>query len=860
MDIHNIEDYLDLQDQHEMNLLAAEDHGTEQKQEDSHAEWHSETAPLIIQDNVLDNNPFMYTDANWSLLQSNVQLEGINLTQLINQTANGINSISDTNGDKNTTFITPDSLLKNTPLEEKEPEQRITRSRAKGVTPHTSTAETKKRATRQKKLYCTCQQPYNGKPMVQCDQCQEWFHCTCVEFDPDTTDDVDWSCQSCKGKQANQEEEEQIESKVSKTPSPEPVKTSTRTTRSSKQSTCLYSGCKNRTRADSYCSDVCARKSNEKKAPESDSKTKKTKSKKEESDDDEYTEEEVKVSDINNDEEIDDKQKKEEDVFVYPPVQQKKRTRRPSRLQTFSKRSTRLADKPKEEQTETEEEALSKSPSTEPDTPSSDNTPMSPSQMSEQINPVRRNVIKNLSQILKTILESVTEKAPDMLDDDKDITVQERAEQLARAIENTMFDQLGDEKEGQKQRTCGEPYKSKFRSLLYNLKDKANETFQLRVVTHDLEPMELIKMSSEDMANPELKSMDEVLRKKGLKESVLKLVNTPIIKKTHKGDIIMIPSKDDTSSSYTEQQTNQETPILTPASEPSIQPETTPFQPAVPTGPDAKMDPLDDILARISVPNPAEDNKRYASSNLEDEAVKKRKITQDVEDLLGEEEDTPFKVDEVDEADILNGENNNTDEVAAQQQEQEGQEKSTPMEIDMPKLPTIWEGRINMPQVADFEASARQIGGRMLDKEEWQDVLSPTMWIEGRIPTERVTSYVTQSQYSTSREIVLLEIEAGSNRSGDTPEIRELNDRQAHVLLEYLESRKRYAVVGHNKTKIKDFYLVPLYKHQHIPDCLYVVRVEETVRECDLFLGVLVLSKNTPSLHHQAYLPPHPSY
>jgi hypothetical protein len=174
MDIHNIDDYLDLQDQHEMNLLSAEDHGSEQKQEDNHTEWHSETTPLIIQDDVLDNNPFMYTDANWSLLQSNVQLEGINLTQLINQTATGMSNNNDTNGDKNTAFVTPDSLLKNTPLEDKEPEKRITRSRAKGATVQTNQAEPKKRAARQKKLYCTCQQPYNGKPMVQCDQCQEW--------------------------------------------------------------------------------------------------------------------------------------------------------------------------------------------------------------------------------------------------------------------------------------------------------------------------------------------------------------------------------------------------------------------------------------------------------------------------------------------------------------------------------------------------------------------------------------------------------------------------------------------------------------------------------------------------------------
>ena len=36
------------------------------------------------------------------------------------------------------------------------------------------TAERNRRAQKHKKLYCICQQPYDGNPMVQCDNCQEW--------------------------------------------------------------------------------------------------------------------------------------------------------------------------------------------------------------------------------------------------------------------------------------------------------------------------------------------------------------------------------------------------------------------------------------------------------------------------------------------------------------------------------------------------------------------------------------------------------------------------------------------------------------------------------------------------------------
>lgn len=36
------------------------------------------------------------------------------------------------------------------------------------------TAERKRKGQKTKKLYCICQQPYDGNPMVQCDNCQEW--------------------------------------------------------------------------------------------------------------------------------------------------------------------------------------------------------------------------------------------------------------------------------------------------------------------------------------------------------------------------------------------------------------------------------------------------------------------------------------------------------------------------------------------------------------------------------------------------------------------------------------------------------------------------------------------------------------
>ncbi|KAL7318273.1 Transcription factor bye1 [Mucor circinelloides] len=820
----NIDEYLDLQDQTETSLLSTEDAASGHAEQEHQVEWHSAT-PTTLNTNNFTND--------WGLLQQNGfgGLEGINLTDLIaaGSTAADVDAAALVSNDNH--FITPGSLMKQplpapiiipTVTAKEEPEQkRVTRSRSKPAMPSTPK---KKRATRAKKLYCTCQRPYNGEPMVQCDTCEEWFHCSCVDFNPDNQEEdeenIDWVCSKCK--EGANELKPDVTVKEEKP-------TNTRQTRTRSQSKCLYSGCSNRTRKDSFCSDVCARKQHELEAP-APRPTRRTSTMR--------TIAQSMAPSANKEKKNNGKQSEEMDI------QQKDDDSDADTANNADDQDEFQAEDDQEEEGEEEEEEVPQSAT--PD------TPMSPSQMTEEENPVRRNVIKNMKTVLKSIFDVALTENADMMDEST-LTTEERAEALAKSIENTMLEQLGDGGPGNKRRTCGEPYKSKFRSLLYNLKDKANKVFQIRVVTGDLTPDELVKMSSEDMANPELKSLSEVFREKGLKNSVMKIDNTPIIKKTHKGDIIMVPDKDN-NNMYSEQVQQELDKINRPSSSssPTSTSAATAISPTTNTNADTntskkpisslspttsstyQADPLDDILARIGIPaqddNSHVSNKRSGSmsdatfADSVDAEAKKRRVALDVEELLGDEDET-FEVEEVDTTELEKEEKEDENEEVQAQAQDEGESEV---------LPTIWQGRVNMPQVAEFEASARQIGGRLLSEAEWDQVLSPTMWIEGRIPSERVTNYVTQTQYSTSREIVLLEVEA---KGGDA-------NQQGQVLLNYLDSRQRYAVVGHNKTRIKDFYLIPLYKVQHIPDCLYVVRVEETKRQCDLFLGVLVLTKH----------------
>lgn len=156
MDIHNIDEYLDLQDQNQMNLLATEELTTQPQEE---TEWHSATA--VVLDDLLKNNENPYL---FNVQQSTEWLhEGMNLTPIA---GNGLVSSNQDN------FITPDSLLKQQPPVVVE-EKRVTRSRAV-PTAAPPPPKKKKKAAAKPKLYCICQKPASRKPMVQCDACEEW--------------------------------------------------------------------------------------------------------------------------------------------------------------------------------------------------------------------------------------------------------------------------------------------------------------------------------------------------------------------------------------------------------------------------------------------------------------------------------------------------------------------------------------------------------------------------------------------------------------------------------------------------------------------------------------------------------------
>jgi len=51
------------------------------------------------------------------------------------------------------------------------------------------------------KVYCFCRGPWQGRFMIQCESCDEWYHGACVNVSPTEALDIDqYECEECAGK------------------------------------------------------------------------------------------------------------------------------------------------------------------------------------------------------------------------------------------------------------------------------------------------------------------------------------------------------------------------------------------------------------------------------------------------------------------------------------------------------------------------------------------------------------------------------------------------------------------------------------------------------------------------------------
>nr|XP_034830189.1 uncharacterized protein LOC117987295 isoform X3 [Maniola hyperantus] len=121
---------------------------------------------------------------------------------------------------------------------------------------------------------------------------------------------------------------------------------------------------------------------------------------------------------------------------------------------------------------------------------------------------------------------------------------------------------------------------------------------------------------------------------------------------------------------------------------------------------------------------------------------------------------------------------------------------------------TVWNGCINMVDVARFYVAAHEVSGNALDLE---DDLSPELDIVGRINPDTVWDYISKMKRASNKDIVILKLQAANDEE----------KMQYIALYSYLSSRNRLGVVKvSNTATVKDLYIVPAPANTALPAVL----------------------------------------
>ncbi|KAF9957425.1 hypothetical protein BGZ72_001850 [Mortierella alpina] len=499
--------------------------------------------------------------------------------------------------------------------------------------------------------------------------------------------------------------------------------------------------------------------------------------------------------------------------------------------------------------------------------------PKSPVSPKPEQDPVRSTALKGLADSLMVAFESKTEQ--------KEADT-EQAGQLAAAIEKELY--MFTATPGQA--GCGKDYKAKYRSLFFNLKDKNNESLRARVLSGELEPQELVRLTPEELANPELQSIAEEVRKRSIHDSVLTVEEEPFIKKTHKGDVSFVPRMSMLSNAAAAADVKSNGSADTDTSKVSDDGESGAGGDEVGDNPASKgaedqqqqqgsnkstpsgsptTEALDKLLARIQT------NKRSGEEVLNDALAseKRQKRIESNTDSSSStylpREPSPYSPSPSPAGSPLLQSTTPSDSPPPFFLEdiKRNMERKKASETSSQAHP-VWQGTLHMHQVATFPARAVQVGGRTIPGRPskgpqvemiasgWTDILTKSVSVDGRIPIAAVESYVSQQRQSATKEVVIVQLEV----EGQPASSFEKRKAEFDKLFRYFHEKKRNGVVPQKGRQVKDMYLVPVAAKEPLPSYFQgLVDNENKIRGADrkdALFGVLILNKAS-SNHHGSH-------
>ena len=145
--------------------------------------------------------------------------------------------------------------------------------------------------------------------------------------------------------------------------------------------------------------------------------------------------------------------------------------------------------------------------------------------------PLRKNVTKGLKDAIKTRVE----KTEGIAISDKDL------DKIVKDIEEALYRYYN--------KDVGSKYKSKYRSLVFNIKDQKNNGLFRKIVRKEYSASRIASMTAEEMANKELKEWRQAELKHDIEkikshEMEMAQLGTKLVMKTHKGDMVMEDGKE----------------------------------------------------------------------------------------------------------------------------------------------------------------------------------------------------------------------------------------------------------------------------------------------------------------------------
>ncbi|CAI6364913.1 unnamed protein product [Macrosiphum euphorbiae] len=409
----------------------------------------------------------------------------------------------------------------------------------------------------------------------------------------------------------------------------------------------------------------------------------------------------------------------------------------------------------------------------------------------KKIEPVKEifNEKKGEGQLRSNVRKSLLESLSSRISEEPELkTAEQDLEELILKIEEELYNQFS---------KVDQKYKTKYRSLLFNIKDPKNLNFFKKIMFKWVTPYQLVRMTADEMASQELAEWRERENKhqiEMIRKTELDMMNQPkaLLMKTHKGEEI-IESRDNKETIVSEFNPD----IKVEEKKPQIllkltkEKKKSKYKERSSSGErDRRHHKSSRNRHKSHKDKKRRSRDRSKSRDTKNKKVEKNKVIETVAEPVTD--NTEVRKDE----DISDREPSSTVVIA------------TPPRMEDEVCP-IWKGTINFTDVARCNVTMSRLSGNVIGLDE--ELTLTVLECVGRIKQQTVWEYMGKLKKTGTKDIIVTKLSA----SGIEQQMSYLS------LYQYLSAKNRIAVIDSKPfPNIKDFYLYPLGSHSPIPQVL----------------------------------------